>query len=101
MSNYKEKMNELRKKVGNYSDKESVEIKKIFKINKFYLFYLFPPIIILIILFIIKPSFICVDKKNDKKKIIFTKLLVSALIGGFIINICLWGLINKLFFNSN
>ena len=108
---YTQKMNDLRKRVESHitlsDDKNSNNKRsdkgfymKMLSVNtSSIIFYLLPPIIILILLFIIKPSFITADtinKENEiKKSIIYSKVLISVLIGGFIIDIGLWGFFKK------
>jgi len=93
---YIQKINELRKKVGLYSNfsfdkKDDTNLSlKIPYINKLSLFYLLSPVLVIIlILLYIKPSFITKDTMN-RQKIVYSKLFIVSLISGVIINICIW-----------
>ena len=104
--NYTQKMDELRKRVETHSKflfaektNNSFSIKMPNINISSPIFYILPPVIILAILFFMKPSFITVDtinKDNEiKKTIVYSKLLIAVLVGGFIIDIGIWGFLRK------
>ena len=105
--NYIQKIDDLRKRVENHTkfsfnvnkDNDKDFSIKLSNINRGSMVYLLPPLIIIIILVVIKPSFITVDTINKdniiKKNIVYSKLLVTVLIGGFITYIGLWAFLRK------
>jgi hypothetical protein len=91
--NYTEKMNDLRKRVSQFTELpyKSYTTSSSSKNLYFYFFYLIPPIIIIIILALLRPSFILytnIDKNNvEIKKINYKNLILTGLICGFLIDI--------------
>ena len=105
--NYAEKINDLRKRVGQHATiinkNEGIVDKVVLNFSKINtgspIFYIIPPILIIILLFFIKPSFITMDNidkdNNITKKIKFKQLLIYSLIGGAIIDIGIWAYFRK------
>ena len=100
---YTKKMNELRERVSKYSQLPNKEPNRLINPQKFnvlfpYL-YIAPPILIFIILFLIKPSFITnehIDENNvTSRKMNYTCLIITTLIGGIIIDIALFVCLKK------
>ena len=103
-TDYGQKMDDLRKRVETQANTKCSldESKNFFSIKmptNNTIFYILPPVVVLILLVIMRPSFILMDTINKsgeiKKTLVYSKVLICVLIGGFIINIGLFGFLKK------
>ena len=104
-TDYIEKINDLRARVNPYSNFSTLKNNSKFLFNipkidiKSNIFYILPPILILLLFMYIKPSFMMVKTINKNRQIRntvnYSKLFITALIVGFILDIVLWCYIRK------
>ena len=106
-SNYRQKIDSLKVQVGQYNN--SVAPKSYFgsflpsssfNLSSSYYFYGLVPIIILILLFLLKPSFLCIESIDDEgtviKQIQYKSLFVVTLVLSIIVLIGIFGYKYKL-----